>query len=271
MEVTIIQAVLIGFVCWLGSIENPQPLGLALSDMLARPLVGGTLVGLILGDLTTGVIIGAAIQTMYLSNVVAGGVAAADMSFVSYPSIALAMIAGADTTVAITIATTVGILGAALFTAYETFMSVFTAAADRRLEKGNIEGMRRIYIFGPMITSFIMRFGITFVTVLLGVSFAQDILDSIPALMLHIMSVLGGVLPAVGIAILLSNSVNDGKMFAFFFIGIVMASYGMNMVTIAVVAGCLAVIFYMLYNSSGSNNSGGPNNNIEISDEEAVL
>lgn len=29
MEVTIFQALLIGIACWLGSIENPQPLGLS--------------------------------------------------------------------------------------------------------------------------------------------------------------------------------------------------------------------------------------------------
>lgn len=245
-----------------------------MSDMLARPIVGGAIVGLILGDLTTGVTIGAAIQAMYLGNVVAGGVAAADMAFVSYPSIALAMIAGADTTVAITLATTIGVLGAALFTAYETFMSVFNAAADRQLEKGNIEGMRRVYIFGPMATSFIMRCGITFVTVILGATFAQNFLDSIPEVVLHIMSVLGGVLPAVGIAILLSNTVKDGKMFAFFLIGIVMVSAKMNMVTVAVVAGCLAVIFYMLSDGKGSNGSGGAGGEQMIddaSDEEAIL
>lgn len=273
MDVSVFQAIMIGIACWLGSIENPQPLGLALSDMLARPIVGGAIIGLILGDLGTGVAIGAAIQAMYLGNVVAGGVAAADMSFVSYPSIALAMIAGADTTVAVTLATTIGVLGAALFTAYETFMSVFNAMADRQLAKGNIEGMRRVYIFGPMLTSFTMRFGITLVTVLLGATFAQNFLNSIPEIILHIMSVLGGVLPAVGIAILLSNTVKDKKMFAFFLLGIIMISSKMNMVTVAVVAGCLAVIFYMLSNNNGnsSSNSNSSSTFEDMNDEEAVL
>ena len=137
-----IQALLLGIACWLGSIENPQPFGLSLSDILSRPIVGGAIVGLILGDVKTGVIIGAAIQAMYLGNVVAGGVSAADMAFVSYPSIALAMIAGADTAVAVTLATTVGVLGAALFTLYETVMSVFYNMGDKELEKGSIAGMK---------------------------------------------------------------------------------------------------------------------------------
>ena len=152
-------------------------------------------------------------------------------------------------------------------------MHVFNAMADRQLDKGNIEGMKRIYIFGPMVTSFTMRFGITFVTVLLGATFAQNFLNGIPEIVLHIMSVLGGVLPAVGIAILLSNTVKDKKMFAFFLLGIIMISAKMNMVTVAVVAGCLAVIFYMLSSNNGNqtNNSNQSGSFDDLNDEEAVL
>ena len=149
-------------------------------------------------------------------------------------------------------------------------MSVFNAMADRQLDKGNIEGMKRVYIFGPLLTSFTMRFGITLVTVLLGATFAQNFLNGIPDIILHIMSVLGGVLPAVGIAILLSNTVKDKKMFAFFLLGIIMISAKMNMVTVAVVAGCLAVIFYMLSDNNGSNDSKLTAVD-DLNDEEAVL
>lgn len=77
MEITVIQAILIGISCWLGSVENPQPLGVAFSDALSKPIVGGTIVGMILGDIPTGVTIGAAIQAMYLGQVLIGGVATA--------------------------------------------------------------------------------------------------------------------------------------------------------------------------------------------------
>ena len=43
MEITVIQAILIGISCWLGSVENPQPLGVAFSDALSKPIVGGTI------------------------------------------------------------------------------------------------------------------------------------------------------------------------------------------------------------------------------------
>ena len=51
MDVSIFQAFLIGVACWLGSVENSQPLGVAFSDAMSKPIVGGTIVGIILGML----------------------------------------------------------------------------------------------------------------------------------------------------------------------------------------------------------------------------
>ena len=149
MDVSIFQAFLIGVACWLGSVENSQPLGVAFSDAMSRPIVGGTIVGIILGDVVTGATIGAAVQAMYLGQVLIGGVATADMAFVSYPSIALAMLAGADANVAVTLAATVGVLGAALFTGYEILASVFYQLGDKFIAQNNIKGMKVAYMVLP--------------------------------------------------------------------------------------------------------------------------
>ena len=246
MEITLFQAFLIGVFCWLASIENCQPFGILFSSTLAKPLVGGAIVGLILGDVKTGVIIGAAVQAMYLGNVLIGGVATADMTFVAYPSIALAMLAGADAEVAITLAATIGVLGAALFTAYEVLCSVFYQAGDKAIADRNYKRMRLIYTVFPPILSFAIRFTITFVIVLLGSNYASGLLAAIPDMVLRIMGVLGGILPAVGISILLTYSMKDFKFIVFFFIGILCVTFmGFNMVATAVAGSCLAVMYYM--------------------------
>lgn len=246
MEISVMQGLLIGIACWLGSVENPQPFGVAFSDALSKPLIGGTIVGLILGDIATGVTIGAAIQAMYLGQVLIGGVATADMAFVSYPSIALAMMANADAGVAVTLAATIGVLGAALFTGYEVLCSIFYNAGDRAIEKCNIRSMKMAYLVFPPMVSFIIRFGITFTIVMLGSTYAADLLKSIPAMVLHIASVLGGILPAVGISILVTYTLKDLKMIAYYLIGMICITFlGMNMVATAVVGGCLAIMYYM--------------------------
>lgn len=262
MDVSIFQAFLIGVACWLGSVENSQPLGVAFSDAMSRPIVGGTIVGIILGDVVTGATIGAAVQAMYLGQVLIGGVATADMAFVSYPSIALAMLAGADANVAVTLAATVGVLGAALFTGYEILASVFYQLGDKFIAQNNIKGMKVAYMVLPPITSFVIRFGITFAIVLLGSNYASSLLAAIPELVLHIASVLGGVLPAVGISILVTYTLKDYKFVIFFLIGMMCITFlQFNMVATAVFGVCLAVMYYIFTDHKNENN-------LEIQDDE---
>ena len=236
----ILKALLIGIFCWLGATENCQPLGLVLVGALQKPLVGGTIVGIILGKPTEGIMMGAAIQTMYLANVVIGGVATADMSFVAYPSIALALLANADANVAMSLAATVGVIGAALFTLWEAFCSVFYALGDKAIEEGNIKKMKFAYTVLPPAIDFVFRAGLTFAIVLLGDAFAADLLAKLPEIVLQIVRTLGGMLPAVGM------SIKDKKMVVFFFAGVLaITKMGFNMVAVAVLGIILAVMYYM--------------------------
>lgn len=243
----ILKILLISICCWLGSIENSQPLGVTFSSALSKPIIGGAIVGIILGKPTEGILMGATIQAMFLGNVVIGGVAAADMTFVSYPSIALALMAGSNVNVAMSIAATVGILGAALFTLWETFCSVFYALGDKAIKEGNVSKMKLIYTVLAPATDFIFRAGLTFVVLYLGNEYASTILNSIPQLVLDIAGVLGGMLPAVGMSILLAYTLKDIKMIVWFIIGVMAISIGgFNTVAVAVLGICLAVIYYML-------------------------
>ncbi len=255
MEVSILQAFLIGVACWLGSVENSQPLGVGFSDAMSKPIVGGTIVGVILGDPVTGVTIGAAVQAMYLGQVLIGGVATADMAFVSYPSIALAMLAKADANVAVTLAATIGVLGAALFTGYEILASIFYQLGDKYIAENNIRKMKIAYMVLPPITSFIIRFGITFTIVMLGSNYAATLLGAIPEVVLHIAGVLGGVLPAVGISILVTYTLKDYKFIIFFLIGMLCITFlNLNMVATAITGACLAVMYYMFTDDKGVQN-----------------
>ena len=242
----ILKALLIGIFCWLGASENCQPLGVVLAGALQKPLVGGTIVGIILGKPTEGIMMGAAIQTMFLANVVIGGVATADMSFVAYPSIALALLANADANVAMSLAATVGVIGAALFTLWEAFCSVFYALGDKAIEEGNIKKMKFAYTVLPPAIDFVFRAGLTFAIVLLGDAFAADLLAKLPEIVLQIVRTLGGMLPAVGMSILLSYTIKDKKMVVFFFAGVLaITKMGFNMVAVAVLGIILAVMYYM--------------------------
>ena len=72
MEVTIVQALLIGLVYYLGANGTPW-LTVNMGWALRRPLISGIMVGLILGDPVKGCIVGAAINVTYLAQITAGG------------------------------------------------------------------------------------------------------------------------------------------------------------------------------------------------------
>ena len=72
MHISILQAVLIGLVYYLGANGTPW-LTVNMSWALRRPLISGILVGLILGDSVKGCMVGAAINVTYLAQITAGG------------------------------------------------------------------------------------------------------------------------------------------------------------------------------------------------------
>lgn len=114
----IIEATLIGFLCYLGALSSPWLLGLTGGwYLITRPLVSGMLVGLILGDVKTGIMIGVAVQAVYIAMVTPGGSMPADLNFVAYPAIALGILSGKGPEVAVALAATIGIAGTILFNA----------------------------------------------------------------------------------------------------------------------------------------------------------
>lgn len=89
----IIEATLIGILCYLGALSSPWLLGLTGGwYLITRPLISGMLVGIILGDIKTGIMIGVAVQAVYIAMVTPGGSMPADLNFVAYPAIALGIL-----------------------------------------------------------------------------------------------------------------------------------------------------------------------------------
>ena len=127
----IIEAALIGLLCYLGALSSPWLLGLTGGwYLISRPLISGMLVGLILGDIKTGIMIGVAVQAVYIAMVTPGGSMPADLNFVAYPAIALGLLSGKGPEVAVALAATIGIAGTILFNAMMVLNSFWNHRAD---------------------------------------------------------------------------------------------------------------------------------------------
>ncbi|PLR35108.1 PTS sugar transporter subunit IIC [Chimaeribacter californicus] len=240
------EATLIGVFCYLGALSSPWLLGLTGGwYILSRPLVSGMVVGAILGDIQTGIVIGVAVQAVYIAMVTPGGSMPADLNFVAWPAIALGILSGQGTAVAVALAATIGILGTLLFNAMMVLNSYWNHRADVAAEQGDERGIYLNSAIGPQATNFLLRFVPSFVAVFFGARYISGVMDALPTMVLTTMNVLGGILPAVGIAILLKQIIRHASMLIYFLVGFICIVFlKLNMVALVIVGALLALIHY---------------------------
>lgn len=251
------QATLISLLCYLGALSTPWLFGLTGGwYTLTRPLVSGFLIGIILGDVTQGVIIGVAVQAVYIAMVTPGGQMPSDLNFVAYPAIALAILSNVSTEVAVTLATTIGVIGTIVFNFYQVSNSFWNHRATKAIEEEDDKAFFFNTIVGPQSLNFVLRFVPSFLVIYFGSGFAKEILNSMPQYIIDTMQYLGGALPAIGVVMLLTAVVKENIMILFFLFGFICIVFlNLNMIALAVFAGVVAFIYYLAISKTGSSNT----------------
>jgi PTS system mannose-specific IIC component len=245
------QAALIALFCYLGALTTPWLLGTTGGwYVVTRPLVAGFICGLILGDVSTGVLIGIAVQAVYIGLITPGGAVPADLSFVSYLGIPLAMAGHASPQVAVSLAVGFGVIGVAAWQLLSVGNAAWAHLCDRYADEGNLMGIIRVNYLAQ-IGTFILRGVLPFFILLFGAPFAQNFIsflnNQVPWLV-EFLTVLGGALPAVGIAILLLQIAQGWRMLVWFLAGWVLATFlKVPTVGIAVIGALAAVIYYRYF------------------------
>jgi len=246
---TVLQAALLGFICWFGSLSGAFAIGPTGGwYVISRPLVAGLICGIVLGDVPTGVLIGVAIQTVYIALITPGGAVPADMSYACYLAIPFAMITKTPADQAVTLGVGFGLLGVAMWQLTSVGQAFWAHLADRYAEEGNLKGIYNINIWAQ-IPNFLLRGVVTFLVLYFGQGVATSILDflntQIPWFM-QFLSLAGGALPAVGIAILLFQIATSTKMLIWFFLGwILVAIFKVNTVALAFIGAIVALIYFL--------------------------
>jgi PTS system mannose-specific IIC component len=253
MEVSLLQAILIGLFTYLGAIHTPWLLGATGGWYgIGRPLVAGTIVGLILGDVQTGMIIGATINMVFLGAISPGGAMAADLNFAGFIGTALAMITKSSPQVAVSLAVPIGLVGVFAWNAFSTINVFFAHLADKYAAEGNIKKMKFAGIVLPQLLGFAVRFIPAFLVVYFGSTYGSSISSAIPAWLTTALGTIGSILPAIGMALLLKMMITEFNLWAFFLIGFVaVAVLKISIVPLSVIGIALAFIVLYLRNNNG--------------------
>lgn len=191
--------------------------------MISRPIFAGPLVGLILGDVQTGLIVGGSVELMYMGILPIGGSVPPNAQIAGMLSTVFAIQNGGNPEVGITLALPIGMLAQLLIMFAWNINILLMHRADKYITNGEIRKVELTHLSGLLIF-FVVFFIPSFLAVYYGSGFVNDVVAGMPALLMDGMKVASGILPAVGMAMLL-KMMNMKKFWPLFMLGFVLATY----------------------------------------------
>lgn len=191
--------------------------------MISRPLVIGMLMGLALGDLKTGLLVGGTIEFMYLGVIGVGAAIPPDATMATSISASLAILSGITPEAGAALAVPVAVASQLLQMLIWTGNVGLIHRADKYAERGNITGIERLHYTGSFLF-FLQGFIPAFLAILLGVNAVKSIMEVIPSWVMNSLTLAGGILPALGFAMLLMM-MSSKKLIPYFILGFALAAY----------------------------------------------
>lgn len=201
------------------------------------------LVGLVLGDPVTGMEIGASCMLMSLGVAAIGGSSVPDYILAGIVGTIVTVTTGQDMSVGLTIGIAVGLVWVQADVIIKT-LNVFVAHKQQEyIDRGDYGKMKAVTVLGPIMFCLGEALPVL-VVMLIGGDAVNAVLDAMPAWFTSGLSVAGGILPVVGMAMLL-NYMPAKQFFSFLVIGFVLsACLGLGILPIAMLAGAAAYEYY---------------------------
>ena len=210
---------------------------------LNRPLIAGCFAGLVMGDLSFGLTVGATLQLMVLGVSNFGGSSLPDFMSAALIGTSLGTISGKGVEFGIGLAVPVGMLLVQLDVFARFANTFFQHRADRYIETCNTKGIELMNVLGIFCWG-LSRAIPVFLCLLLGSELVESFVAYFPDWLGSGLKVAGGLLPVVGIAILLKY-LPTKKYIAYLMIGFVLSAYiGVPMLGVALVGAALALMAY---------------------------
>lgn len=255
---SVVSIVLIVIIALLAGME-----GILDEFQFHQPLVACTLIGLVTGHLVEGVILGGSLQMIALGWANIGAAVAPDAALASVAS-AIIMVLGlnggtADVQTAIPVAIAVAIplsvAGLFLTMICRTITIPIVHFMDRAAEKGDISAIERWQMVCILLQG--VRIAIPAAALcIVPASVVTNALNQMPAWLSNGMAIGGGMVAAVGYAMVI-NMMSTKETWSFFALGFVLAAIGqLTLIALGIIGISLAVIYLGLKENS-SNGSGG--------------
>lgn len=225
-----------------------------------QPLVACTLIGLACGQLEAGVVLGGTLQMIALGWANIGAAVAPDAALASVASAIILMlggqgVAGVDT--AIAVAVPLAVAGLFLTMLARTLAVPIVHEMDKAAEQANFGKMEMWQWVGICMQG--LRIAIPAAALLfIPADIVRGFLESMPAWLTQGMTVGGGMVVAVGYAMVI-NMMATREVWPFFIIGFCIAAISsLTLMAIGLIALAIALIYLKLTETSGSTAAGAP-------------
>ncbi|MDO5563938.1 MAG: PTS sugar transporter subunit IIC [Eubacteriales bacterium] len=212
------------------------------------PIWSGFLVGIVMGKPMEGMMLAAAINLPYVGFITAGGSMPGNAMFAGSVGTALGLVSGLPADQATTIGVILGSVAVMMWNAYMSINSLWIHMADKAAERGDL-GMIRFLNYVPSFFVSLILNGIPAFLIVTKGAIVGEWLSSMPAWVIEGFALVGGILPALGIGMLL-NYLGQKKILPFFFLGFFLAKFmGLSTMAITVFGAIIAFLIYFFQNT----------------------
>ncbi len=254
---SIISMILVVFVAFLAGME-----GILDEFQFHQPLVACTLIGLVTGNLEAGIVLGGTLQMIALGWANIGAAVAPDAALASVASAIILVLGGQGVKgvpSAIAIAVPLAVAGLFLTMIVRTIAVPIVHLMDAAAEEGNIRKVEMWHIIAVCLQG--VRIAVPAAALLfIPAQTVQSFLESMPAWLTDGMAIGGGMVVAVGYALVI-NMMATKEVWPFFVIGFVVAAISqLTLIALGALGVALALIYLNLSKMGGSSNNGGGSN-----------
>lgn len=260
---SIISMVLVILVAFLAGME-----GILDEFQFHQPLVACTLIGLVTGNLTAGIVLGGTLQMIALGWANIGAAVAPDAALASVASAIILVLGGqgvAGVPSAIAIAIPLAVAGLFLTMVVRTLAVPIVHLMDIAAEDGNFRKIEMLHLSAVAMQG--VRIAIPAAALLfIPAQSVQSFLESMPAWLTEGMAIGGGMVVAVGYALVI-NMMATREVWPFFIIGFVVAAMTqLTLIALGAIGVALALIYLNLSKMGGSSTGGGSNSGDPLGD-----
>ena len=188
-----------------------------------KPTMAGFFAGLVLGDVQTGLIVGGTLNLLVLGIGNFGGASIPDYMTGALLGSAFAIQSGQGAEFGVTLAIPIGLLMIQLDILARFSNTFFQHKAEKLVEEGNYEAAARMNLFG-IIPQSLSRMLPVFLALVFGSAFVELVVNNLPMWLMNGLKTAGGILPSLGIAILL-RYLPVSKNISYLILSFVLAAY----------------------------------------------